>query len=803
MSSLTGSRFDRSTHDAIRSTPTVTLVVPTRNEAANIGALYDRIAAALPGGAWQLLFVDDSDDDTRNVIRALADGDDRVRLLHRSGDDRDGGLGGAVRDGLANATSSWAIVMDADLQHPPEVLPDMVAAMTPDTDVVVATRYAGDGSADGLASGIRRSGSIAAATLARALFPIALAGVSDPMSGFFAVRLSAVDIDRLKPRGFKILLEILGRHSGLRVAEVPFSFATRIFGESKASPREALRYLRQLVPLRFAPHAGVGRLPLPPTDHERDSYLGTRQHRWIFVAQAFAFGCVLVSLFGVITRSDWMFGLFTIPAILLVGEQVLALRTSTHKRRVDLAQHRSLVRTWHQNTQVFPTVDIFVPVCGEDPEIIENTLAHASRIEWPGTVSVNLLDDGRDPRLRDIAECYGATYFARRSSAHKKAGNLQYGMERTKGEFIVILDADFVARSDFLHELMPYTQDDSVGIVQSPQYFDTGKGMGWIQRSAGATQEMFFRFIQPSRDACDGAICVGTSAIYRRAALNAIGGFPLIGHSEDVYTGVAMAEAKYVTRYIPVVVSRGTCPTDLSSFARQQYRWCEGSVSLMSSRRFHDNDGLSRGARLGFWSGFLYYVITAMMALLAPLPLLLMAALYPASVSPRDMVALIPALLFWVVLYPMVATTRWRYSVLRVQLVYSFAHLVCIFDQLRGRSAGWVATGRADAGLGVSGRISALLCSYVATTQIATAVLLAVDTARYGIGRYWASLALFALSAYVFCPPAVVFASELAAAWRARPKLNRDPQPTVARRHHSADIAAARSVEAPAELETA
>jgi dolichol-phosphate mannosyltransferase len=115
---------------------------------------------------------------------------------------------------------------------------------------VVASRYLGEGSSGGLANAVRRMVSRASTSLTRAMFPIRLADCSDPMTGFFAVRREAIDLSLLQPRGFKILLEILARHR-LAVAEVPFVFGRRFAGESKASVRQGLHFLRQLMALRF------------------------------------------------------------------------------------------------------------------------------------------------------------------------------------------------------------------------------------------------------------------------------------------------------------------------------------------------------------------------------------------------------------------------------------------------------------------------------------------------------------------------------------------------------------------------
>ena len=144
-----------------------------------------------------------------------------------------------------------------------------------------------------------------------------------------------------------------------------------------------------------------------------------------------------------------------------------------------------------------------------------------------------------------------------------------------------------------------------------PQYFSTTRSMSWLERCAGATQELFFRHIQPSRDAVGAAICVGTSAVYRRAALDAIGGFPLIGHSEDVFTGVLLGREGYGVQYVPVVLSRGRCPDEIGAFLAQQYRWCEGSMALIGDRRFHEDPSLTRHATAQLLGRLPYYISTA------------------------------------------------------------------------------------------------------------------------------------------------------------------------------------------------
>lgn len=253
---------------------TVTVVVPTFNEGPNVRALTERLCAAFgvlpddgtgpdvargpeggpaPVGApdlVEILFVDDSTDDTPDLIREVAASSPvPVRLLHR--ERPQGGLSGAVVAGLRTVTSEWAVVMDGDLQHPPELVPALVTrGREARLDLVVASRYTGDGDAGGLDGWWRHGVSIASALLARSMFPVRLRNVTDPLTGFFAARVDRLDLDALHPRGFKILLELLTRNT-LVVGEEPFVFGERYAGRSKASFTTGLRYLEQLAALRF------------------------------------------------------------------------------------------------------------------------------------------------------------------------------------------------------------------------------------------------------------------------------------------------------------------------------------------------------------------------------------------------------------------------------------------------------------------------------------------------------------------------------------------------------------------------
>jgi len=228
----------------------VTVIVPTFNERDNVAELVARTAAALPGRVAEILFVDDSADGTAaEVERVAIDATLPVRVIHRTANT--GGLGGAVALGIAEAASDVCIVMDGDLQHPPELLPALLDRFGEgNADVVVASRYMGGGDRSGLGTAVRFGVSRAATWLTKAMFPLRLARSTDPMTGFFLVDRRRLDLAGLKPQGFKILLEILARND-LRIAEIPMEFGERRHGTSKATLRQGATFAAHLARLRF------------------------------------------------------------------------------------------------------------------------------------------------------------------------------------------------------------------------------------------------------------------------------------------------------------------------------------------------------------------------------------------------------------------------------------------------------------------------------------------------------------------------------------------------------------------------
>lgn len=231
----------------------LSVILPTRNEAGNIMPLVHRLEQALQGKSAEVIFVDDSTDDTPQVIQAAgAQSSLAVKLIARPPELRTGGLGGAVIEGFRAARGAWLCVMDADLQHPPEMIAKMLShAQSSGSDLVIGSRYVDGASTPGLDS-MRTAISHTFILSARVLFINQLRKVTDPLTGFFLVRSDQIDLAQLHPNGFKILLEMIVQFPALKISELGFVMEPRHSGESKASAREVYRYYRKLIELRMS-----------------------------------------------------------------------------------------------------------------------------------------------------------------------------------------------------------------------------------------------------------------------------------------------------------------------------------------------------------------------------------------------------------------------------------------------------------------------------------------------------------------------------------------------------------------------
>jgi dolichol-phosphate mannosyltransferase len=223
----------------------VSIVVPTFNEAENVGNLVNQIDYALRGIAYELIFVDDSTDDTPEAILAVQKENANVRMEHRTGE---AGLATAVLKGFSLASGDYIAVMDADLQHPPQILRSMYFVLESGADFCVPSRFIPGGSDGGLGP-YRKLVSGVARYIGKILLPC-LREITDPTSGLFMFKRAVIEGEcHLEPIGWKILVEVLALGTYKSVVEIPYKFQARPTGESKLSSKVTVEYMKQIFSL--------------------------------------------------------------------------------------------------------------------------------------------------------------------------------------------------------------------------------------------------------------------------------------------------------------------------------------------------------------------------------------------------------------------------------------------------------------------------------------------------------------------------------------------------------------------------
>jgi cellulose synthase (UDP-forming) len=433
-------------------------------------------------------------------------------------------------------------------------------------------------------------------------------------------------------------------------------------------------------------------LPAPPTNEEKYSYT-RRMHKPLLFITLISFSGASLSMFRFLSDNPILWPAYFYFALTLFYFFV-SYTVNIFTKDFNLEAHKKLVADWLPREH--PSVDVFLPTAGEPVDVLDNTWAGVKSMsqKYAGRVIVHCLDDSNREEVKKLAESYDFSYKVRPNRGEfKKAGNLRYGFLNSDGDFIVIFDADFVPREDFLDELLPYMQaDEKIGIVQSPQYFDIHARQNWLERGAGAVQEFFYRYGQVSRNSHGASICVGSNAVYRREALLSTGGTALIEHSEDVHTGFNLFMKGWSVYYVPIVLAKGLCPDGLSAFFKQQYRWCLGSMSMLSSAKFWKTK-LNFRARLSYFSGFLYYIHTGVSSFFVPVIPLYLLLFKPENIRIEYIILLIPSLIYVHVFNPLWHKAVYGLEAWAVRSIYGWAHFFAIRDAIRGKSMSWQPTG--------------------------------------------------------------------------------------------------------------
>ncbi|MFO0703984.1 MAG: glycosyltransferase [Patescibacteria group bacterium] len=279
--------------------------------------------------------------------------------------------------------------------------------------------------------------------------------------------------------------------------------------------------------------------------------------------------------------------------------------------KFDIREHERFVnRFW--STYEEPSVDVFLPWAGEDLAVHEEVVKAVSNLTYKN-YKCYMLDDIGSTDHKALADKYGFVYLSRpNKGVYKKSGNLQFGYENSHGEYVLVLDADFIPIRDTLRDLVPYlASDNKIGILQTPQYFEQNNFVhkrSKIEFGGGNIVEDFYRVLLPCRDEFQAAMCVGTSAIYRRSAIQLLDGTPKVHASEDLATGLLITQYGYYVKYLPLIISMGKSPETFQGYFKQHMRWCSGNLVFA---KYWPNARLSVVARLIYLINPLHYLSEA------------------------------------------------------------------------------------------------------------------------------------------------------------------------------------------------
>jgi cellulose synthase (UDP-forming) len=251
------------------------------------------------------------------------------------------------------------------------------------------------------------------------------------------------------------------------------------------------------------------------------------------------------------------------------------------------------------------SVDVFVPTYKEPLHIIRRTAMAAKAIRYPhGTF---ILDDGKRDEVKALAHELGIRYLRRPENRHAKAGNLNYGLTHSTADFVMTFDADHIALPHALDIMLGFFDNENVAMVQTPQdyyntdafqYFNAGRTGGlWHDQS------FFYNIVQSSGDAVNASSCVGTGVVYRRSALERIGGLPVDTVTEDMHTSLKMHKAGYQAVFLNEPIAYGVAAADLAEYYKTRHRWAHGNLHAAA----HENILFCKG--LTFRQRFQYLAL--------------------------------------------------------------------------------------------------------------------------------------------------------------------------------------------------
>lgn len=293
-----------------------------------------------------------------------------------------------------------------------------------------------------------------------------------------------------------------------------------------------------------------------------------------------------------------------------------------------------------------PTVDIVIPTYGEPLYIVKSTLAAALAIKYDASKkNIYVCDDGKRLEIKQLCDEFNVNYSVRVDNTHAKSGNINNMLEKSTGELIAVFDADMIPKNNFLEKIVPYFFDSKVGFVQTPQsFYNPDIFQKYFRKKIPCEQDFFMRDIQLKRSYIDAEIHVGTNAIFRRDALDSIGGYPTFSITEDIALGFLIQSRGYKSVFVNEPLAIGLNPTNLKDFLSQRDRWCRGNLQLLKSKNPFSMNGLRLNQKIAYLDGLFswYSSILKMIFIIAPIFYLLTGVFFIDAPLPSLLIMFLP-----------------------------------------------------------------------------------------------------------------------------------------------------------------
>lgn len=410
-----------------------------------------------------------------------------------------------------------------------------------------------------------------------------------------------------------------------------------------------------------------------------------------------------------------LYGLLVVVEVFNVTQAVGFWLTTGAGR---LRRHRAPLLSVAPST----AVDVFVPVYDEPVDVIAPTLTAARAMD--GTPRVWLLDDGRRDELARLAAQLDVGYLRRDGNEGAKAGNINHALARTDASFVAVLDCDHVPRPHFLTATLPHVADAGVAYAQTPQHYANADD-NTMAAAAWGQQALFFGPIAVGKDGWGSMFCCGTNVVFRRDALESVGGFPTASVTEDFELSVTLHEQGWRSAYVPEVLASGLGPDDMAGYVGQQLRWARGCLSALG-RVLRSRLSPARRIQYLLSAGFFLTGWTFLVYMLMPVVRILTGA-QPIATAGADQFLTVFLPYFGLALVALAATGAGAYGYDAYALLFAnwWVHVSASLAVLRGRPGRFVVTPKGGAARRQPRAVlPALVCIVVLT-----------GTAAYGLLR--------------------------------------------------------------------